>query len=239
MKSIIPFLLVLALILPLTACSESKAELANTTRTSGILALFDSDDMNTNSSSTEISYVELQGDSITFDGHGAIVDGNKITVVSAGTYVIRGTLDDGQIIVMTKDKKAVKLILNGVNITCSTSAPVFIINSKKTVITLAEGTENYITDGSSYVFEDGDPDEPNATIFSKDNLTINGNGSLTVKANYNNGIQSKDTLKITGGNINVDAVNDGIKGRDTIAIRDGNITVNAGGDGMSMLKVVL
>ncbi len=232
MKNIITYVLALALIFPLTACSEGGAESANAMLASRISVSFDSDDMNSSSSNTEISYIELRGDTITLDGRGAIVDGKKITIVSAGTYSISGTLNDGQIMVITKDKRAVKLIFNGVNITCSTSAPVFIINSKKTVITLAEGTDNYITDGASYVFEDGDPDEPNATIFSKDNLTISGNGSLTVKANYNNGIQSKDTLKITGGNINVNAVNDGIKGRDSIAIRDGNITVNAGGDGM-------
>ncbi len=65
------------------------------------------------------------------------------------------------------------------------------------------------------------PTNPNAAIFSNDDLTINGGGSLTVDANYNNGIQSKDDLHITGGNISVTAVNDGIKGRDSIAVRDG------------------
>jgi hypothetical protein len=63
-------------------------------------------------------------------------------------------------------------------------------------------------------------------------LTINGNGSLTVHANYNNGIASKDDLKIIAGDITVNAVNDGIKGKDSIAVKDGTITVNAGGDGM-------
>jgi energy-converting hydrogenase Eha subunit E len=166
------------------------------------------------------------------EGSGATVDGNIVTITSAGTYGISGTLDEGQIVVYTQDNAVVKLILNGADITCSTGAPVYIINADKTVVTLAEGTENYITDGDSYIFEDAASDEPNAVVFSKDDLTINGGGRLTVKANYNNGIASKDDLKITGGSITVNAVNDGIKGRDCIGIKDGIITVNAGGDGM-------
>ncbi len=51
-------------------------------------------------------------------------------------------------------------------------------------------------------------------------------------ANYNNGIASKDDLKITGGNITVDAANDALKGRDCIGIKAGTVTVNAGGDGL-------
>jgi hypothetical protein len=193
---------------------------------------YDSDDLNSSSTGPDISYIILEGDSITLDGDGATVEGNVITITSAGTYSVSGTLNDGHIRVNTEDSVMVKLVLNGADITCSTSAPIYIINAGKTVITLANGTENYITDGNSYILEDPASDEPNAAVFSKDDLTINGGGSLTVKANYNNGITSKDDLKITGGSINVDAVNDGIKGRDCIGIKDGTITLNAGGDGM-------
>jgi hypothetical protein len=89
-----------------------------------------------------------------------------------------------------------------------------------------------VTDGDAYEFPDAETDEPDAAIFSKDDLTINGSGALTVNANYHNGIVSKDDLKITGGTISVTAVNDGLRGRDSIAILDGTITVNAGGDGL-------
>jgi hypothetical protein len=193
---------------------------------------YDSDDLNSSSTGPDISYIILEGDSITLDGDGATVEGNVITITSAGTYSVSGTLNDGQIRVNTEDSVMVKLVLNGADITCSTSAPIYIINAGKTVITLANGTENYITDGNSYILEDPASDEPNAAVFSKDDLTINGDGSLTVEANYNNGITSKDDLKITGGTIIVNAVNDGIKGRDCIGIKDGTITLNAGGDGM-------
>ncbi len=181
---------------------------------------------------SEKSYVALEGNSITLSGGGAIVDGSIITIMNAGTYDISGTLDDGQIIVNAKGTDTVTLILNGVDISCSTSSPIYAINAEETIILLADGTKNYVTDGEYYVFKNSTSDDPNAAIFSKDNLAINGNGSLTVNAHYNNGIQSKDDFKITGGNITVNAVNDGIKGRDSIVVKNAKITVNAGADGM-------
>jgi hypothetical protein len=193
---------------------------------------YDSDDLEPSVGSPGMSAIELVGDSITVEGTGATVEGSVMTITSAGTYSISGTLNDGQIIVDTQDEETVYLILNGVDITSSTSAPIYVANAEKTVITLADGTENTVTDGATYVFEDAESDEPNATVFSKDDLTMNGSGSLTVNANYNNGITSKDDLKITGGTIAVNAVNDGIKGKDSIAVLDGIITVNAGGDGL-------
>jgi hypothetical protein len=229
MKKLIALLLALTLIFPLTACIGDKVESANA---EAISVEYDADDIDSDWNSVEASYIILDGDSVTLDGEGATVDGSETTITSAGTYILSGTLDDGQIIIDTTDLEIVRLVLSGVDITCSTSAPISIINAEKVVITLADGTENYVTDGNSYVFEDSESDEPNAAIFSKSDLTINGNGSLTVNANYNNGIQSKDELKITSGNITVNAANDGIKGRDYIAIKDGSITVVAGGDGM-------
>jgi hypothetical protein len=194
--------------------------------------IYDIEDITSTWTSADVSYINLNGDSAILDGTGAAISAGMIKIVSAGTYVISGTLDDGQIIVEVGGKETVRLILNGMDITCSTSAPVYIMNAEKVIITLEEGTENYITDGTSYILEDLTSDEPSAAIFSNDDLTINGGGSLTVNANYNNGIQSKDDLHITGGNITVTAVNDGIKGRDSIAVKDGNISIDAGGDGM-------
>jgi len=257
MKKIIVLLLLLTLVFAVTGCFGGKVESTNAipssqsenkvedqlgtaidtkqnsdSTPSTISVKYDNDDMDSSWNSSETTYIILKGNSIIIDGDGVVVDGNKIAITSAGTYCMSGTLDDGQIIVRSEDQETVRLILYGVDITCSTSAPIYVFKAKKTVITLAEGTENNVTDGDSYTFADSTSDEPNAAIFSKDDLTINGNGSLTVNANYNNGIQGKDDLKITGGTIVVNAVNDGIKGRDSIAIKDANISVNAGGDGM-------
>ena len=75
-------------------------------------------------------------------------------------------------------------------------------------------------------------EEPNAAIFSKDDLVIEGTGSLTVNGNFNNGIASKDDLRILGGTVNVTAVNNGLKGKDALEMSNANVTVNSGGDAL-------
>ena len=124
------------------------------------------------------------------------------------------------------------IVLNGINITSSNSAPIYVKNADKTIISLADETENVVEDSTNYVFEDGSADEPSAVIFSKDDLTFIGNGSLTVKGNYNNGITSKDDLRIQSGNISVTAINTALRGKDSLTVKNGNITIDTQGDGM-------
>jgi hypothetical protein len=174
----------------------------------------------------------LNGDSITVNATGvATVAGSKVTITSARNYRITGSLTGGQVIVDTADKETVRLILNGVNIHCDTSSPIYIVDAKKVILVLQAGTENYVTDGTSYVLE-ADTDEPNAAIFSRSDLTIFGDGSLNVDGNYNDGITSKDGLIIKSGTITVSSVDDGVRGKDYLVVRGGNITLDAGGDGL-------
>jgi hypothetical protein len=180
----------------------------------------------------DAAQITLNGNSIKFSGSGATVDGSTITITQAGTYRISGKLSDGQIIVDTQDAEKVVLALDGADIASATSSPIYVANAEKVVITLVTGSQNTVTDGKRYTYLDTSTDEPDATIFSHDDLTINGAGSLTVNANYNNGIASKDDLKITGGTITVTAVNDAVKGRDSLVVKAGTLTVKAGGDAL-------
>ena len=218
MKKLITLIAAIFFIAALVSCTGVRYESANTAFSSQYLEELEDGTV----------YISL-GKTISVTGAGVVVDGSRIAIGAAGTYLISGTLDDGQMIVDAGDTDTVKLILSGVNITCSDNAPIYVDNAEKVILNLADGTENVITDGDSYILGD---DDASAAIFSKDDLTINGNGSLAVNANYNNGIQSKDDLKITGGTVTVNAVNDGLKGRDSITIRDAAITLNTGGDGM-------
>jgi hypothetical protein len=172
------------------------------------------------------------GDTITVNGPGASVDGSAVRITAGGTYSISGKLRNGQIVVDAKDGKAVRLVLNGVDITCASSAPIYVKRAKSTIIALADGTTNHVTDENTGRVGGPQANEPDAAIFSKGNLSFEGNGSLTVDANYRNAITSKDDLSITGGDFTVNAVNDGIEGRDHIAIKNGSITVKAKADGM-------
>lgn len=222
----------LAAMIPGCSSAQSESAAAETGTQSSIAVEFDSEDLNSAYTASQASKIILGGDEITLQGDGATVQGDTVTIQSGGTYIISGTLNDGQIIVDSEDQETVRLVLKGAQITCLNSAPIYVKNAEKTIITLAEGTANTISDGDSYVLEDSSADEPDAAVFSKDDLTINGGGSLTVNANYNNGITSKDDLKITGGNIIVNSAGDGLKGKDCIAVKSGCIEINAENDGL-------
>ncbi len=178
-----------------------------------------------------ITQIILNGTTITVSGPGVSIDGSVATITSAGVYRVTGTLTDGQIVVDTIDGDDIEIILDGASVTNTTNAPFAVMGADNTIITLADGSQNTFIDTSSYVFPDPEEDEPNASFYSKDPMTIQGNGTLTVFGNYNDGITSKDTLEITGGTIIVNAVDDGIRGKDSLTITDGDITVVSGGDG--------
>jgi hypothetical protein len=177
-------------------------------------------------------FIKLSGSTASIEGTGAAARNGKVTITEPGIYVVSGKLDNGQIVIDSEQKGTVRLVLNGAEIQSSDNAPVYIKNADKTVISLEPGTENVIRDGENYVFPDGSTDEPNAALYSEDDLTINGSGSLKVFGNYNNGINVKDELIITGGLIAIRSVDDGLIGRDLTAVRDGALTIEAGGDAM-------
>ena len=182
------------------------------------------------SASGESVRISLEGSTASVNGSGCVVTGSAVTITASGTYVLSGSLE-GQIIVDAKGEK-VRLVLDGANITCDNSSPIYIKKAKEVIVTLADGSVNTLTDGAQYVYDDAEAEEPNAALFSKADLILEGSGSLTVNANFNNGIQSKDTLEIHGGTYTVNAANHGITGKDSLAIGGGSFNVTAGGDGI-------
>ena len=186
----------------------------------------------TNGQNTEANTsIILDGKKITVNGSGVLVSGSIATITSSGTFSISGKLDDGQIIVDSDAKETVNLILKGVDIKCSNSSPIYVAQADKVIITIAEGTENFISDGVIYTFSDPNINEPNAALFSKDDLTINGSGVLNVEGNFNDGIAGKDKIKIESGTLVVSSKDDGIRSKDHLNIKGGKITVTANGDG--------
>ena len=177
---------------------------------------------------TEAVTIAFNGDGVLINGSGAAADGATVHITAPGTYLLSGACENGQIIVeLTKEDKA-QLVLGGLTLTCADSAPLYIVSADKVSLTLAPGSVNALTDGAAYTraFEKA----PNACVCSRDDLTINGSGELTVTALNNNGIGCKNDLKILGGTITVTAPKNALKGNDSVAIRDGAITLTAGKD---------
>lgn len=177
--------------------------------------------------------IVLDQNTITANGEGVTIEGSVATITAAGNYHLSGVLLDGQIIVdIEDDEETSRLILDGVDISSSTTSPLFVKSAEKVVIVLSDNSYNYISDAEEYVFDDEEEDEPNAAIFSKDDLSIYGNGLLAVSANYNDGIKSKDGLVLNATNLTVSSVDDGIVGKDYVHMVGGKITLNVEGDGL-------
>ena len=171
------------------------------------------------------------GEIVDISGAGAKTDGGAVTITKGGTYVLSGVFN-GQILIDADKEALVHLVLAGAQMTCTDSAAIYGVQSDKIVITLQDGTVNQIEDGETYVYETAEEEEPNAAIFSKDDLTINGTGSLIVQGNYEDAIGTKDDLLIVSGNYQIDAVEDGVQGKDSLTILNGTFIITAGNDAL-------
>lgn len=175
--------------------------------------------------------VLLAQDGTRSEAEGVTVDGNIVTITRPGDYLISGRLEQGEIRVDSRESGKVTLYLNGVSVHNETGPAIRISEcSPRTVISLVEGTENFLSDGASLIFET--EDEPDGVIFSRGDLTIEGAGSLEVRAGTLNGIVSKDDIRIEGGKLSVDVPNHGVKGKDSVEISGGEISIRAGKDGI-------
>ena len=160
---------------------------------------------------------------------GVSISGNIITITKEGTYVLSGALSEGQIVVDV-DSAKVQLVLDNADITCASSAAIYVKNADKAFITLAEGSENILMNTAEY--EAIDDNNIDAVIFSKDDLTLNGKGTLTINSEYGHGIVSKDDLKLVGGTYNITAENHALSGKDSVRIADGTYNLTSGKDGI-------
>ena len=179
---------------------------------------------------SEAIAIQLNGDSASCDSDSVTTDSGTITIAAEGVYLLSGTLTDGQIIVNAGDTDKVQLVLAGADITSYTSAAIYALEADKVFITLAEDTENTLTNGGEYVaIDDNNID---AVIFAKTDLTLNGSGSLTINAQAGHGVVSKDDLVITGGSYTITAASHGLSGKDSVAIADGTFAITSGKDGI-------
>lgn len=188
-------------------------------------------DMDASFDESSATKITLSGDSASVSGSGAAAEGSTVTISTAGTYIVSGNLTDGSITVTTSENDKVQIVLNSVKIACSSGPAIDIQSADKCFITLAEGTQNSLSDGSAFTSEDA-----NACIYATCDLTINGSGSLDVSGNYRHGVFSKDDLVVYGGTIRVSAVEDGLNGKDSVKIGAGDISIDSGADGVKSSK---
>lgn len=178
----------------------------------------------------EYTKINLNNSSFSVEGDGAVVSDSTLTINKPGTYVISGTLDNGQIMVNVNSNEKVKLVLDNASIHNESSAAIYVKNADKVTITLKEGTKNYLTSGETYVAID--ENNIDGVIHSKDDLTINGSGELNITSNYKHGIVCKNDLTIINGTYNITSPSQSISGKDNIRILGGTFNLFSQGDGI-------
>lgn len=244
-----------ALTLVLAACGSSAPTAGEATAesvaTAETVATADSITLDTHADGDEADYDEGEAVTVTLadgstssDGDGVEVtrddDGETVLITAAGTYVLSGTLTDGQVVVDVPEEEDVTIVLDGADITSSVGPALQFVSAEDATVVLEPGSQNRLADPATYaqtddtVDENGDTvDAPNAALYSTADLTIAGDGALVVEGSANDGITSKDGLVILSGEVTVTAADDGIRGKDFLSIEGGTITVDAAGDGLT------
>ena len=228
------------LMLPLSGCvSESGSQAAGTgnTATSVVATLNDEEakvSATTQSSSAGLSADELfterdltQTADLSDAKEIALQSGKNVTITKAGVYRVTGSAENVTIIVDAGDEDKVQLVLDGVSVTNADAPCIYVRNADKVFVTLSGDNSLSVT---GQFTADGETNT-DGVIFSKDDLTLNGAGSLTVNSS-DNGIVGKDDLKITGGTYKITAASKAIEANDSIRVAGGSFTIKAGTDGL-------
>ena len=153
--------------------------------------------------------------------------GETLTITEGGEYFLHGSME-GQILIEADEDELVHLYLAGVDIASLKGPAVSAASASKLIVTLVSDTENILSDAPDYTgYED-----MKGCLYSAADLTINGEGALAVYGYHEDGIRSKDRVKIVDGHIEVQAKGDGIRGNDGIAVKQGNVQIQSEGNGL-------
>ena len=155
-------------------------------------------------------------------------DNEDVSITEEGTYVVAGNVKEVTITVEVTDSDKVQLVLDDVTITNTDFPCIYVKNADKVFVTTTNTTNNLSVTGS--FISDGDIGT-DAVIYSKDDLVLNGVGSIIINSS-DNGVVSKDDLKVTGGTLDITCANNALRGNDSVVIYDGNFTINSKDDGI-------
>lgn len=236
MKKILTVIISAAMILSLalfaTGCSsttaastqtQSGSAVAETTAASSVSgSLIDASSLFTD---RDLAQSADTSDAVTY----TVEDGQDITITESGVYIIKGTAENCTVTVNAQaDDAKVQLVLDGVSITNTDSPAIYVVSADKCFITTTDSVSTLTVTGTFAA--DGDTNI-DAVIFSKDDLVLNGTGTLNISST-GNGITSKDDLTVTGGTYSIDCAKHALEGKDSIAVCGGTFTLDAGKDGL-------
>ena len=176
------------------------------------------------------AHITLTGQTAESDSDAVTVDGGTVTIADEGTYILSGSLDDGMILIDAGDTDKIQLVLDGASVQSADCAALYVRQADKVFVTTAADTENTLA--NSEAFTQIDDNNIDGAIFSKCDLTLNGQGTLTISSPAGHGVVTKDDLAVTSGSYVVTAAGHGLSGKDSVRIAGGTFTLTTGKDGL-------
>lgn len=235
-KKLMSLLTAVAIVVSLSGCTNSAEDSEEKTKTAvataseiNVSEMFTDSDKEVGYDEENSTKIELNKNTATSNSDDVSIDGTTVTIKNEGTYILSGDLENGKIVVDSEKTDKLQIVLNGANISCKGSAPIYVKQADKVFLTLANETTNTLTSTGEYETSE---DNVDAAIFSKDDLTLNGTGILTVKSESGHGIVSKDDLVVTSGTYSINAASHGLSANDSIRIADGKFNITSGKDGL-------
>ena len=180
--------------------------------------MFTSRDQDPSYDDASSAHIIFDSSTVSAEGSGVQTDGSTVTITEDGTYVLSGSSEDGQVILSADSTSKIQLVL--------------VTQADKVFITLAEGSENALSDNGQAFSDTVDDSNIDGVIFSKDTLTFNGSGALAIQASANHAIVSKDDLKFTGGTYQITSSGKALSGKDSIRIKDGTFEIDSEDDAL-------
>ena len=155
-------------------------------------------------------------------------DNNTETITEEGTYILTGTASNFTVRVEADNQAKVQIVLQNVNITNVSNPVIYVVSADKCFVTTAEGESTLSVTGQ---FTADGTTNTDAVIFSKDDIVLNGTGTLNITSTNGNAVSGKDDIKVTGGTYNITCGAHAFEGKDSVSVYDGTFNIKAGKDG--------
>ena len=200
--------------------TQQNTESSNTVSTSvteiDTSEMFSERDKEVGYEEAESTVILLADNGFSCESDAVSITENTVTIKDEGTYILSGSLSNGMVIVEAEDTDKIQLVLNGVSISNTQSAALYIRSADKVFVTAASGTENILENNGTYTAID--ENNIDAAVFSKSDLTFNGEGTLTITTQEGHGIVSKDDLVLTSGTYVITSEVMGFQGKTVSAL---------------------
>lgn len=173
--------------------------------------------------------IKFENGSISASGDGVKVTNNIVSITKSGVYELSGSCSDCKIEINAGKKDEISLLLNNVTLTSQSGSVIDCESAKTLTLFSGGGTKNSLSAIGNYT---GAENEPDAAVFTRSDLVVNGAGELNINGKYGDAVKCKDALTIYNGTLNVTSADDGITGKDSVTMYGGTVSVTAGGDGI-------